>query len=102
MSFHVPQDCGLDPAVGKIHAAVIIGMAVLGIAVTVLDLCERKLHRLGISVRREKIDDRPAGISKLQKLGDLVESLAGSVIPRMSHIVVHPAVLLALREKKMG
>ncbi len=90
VGLHVTQHSRLDPAVGEIHALLVVRMPILGIAVAVLHLGERKLHCLRIAVLGKIVDHRAARISKFQKLGDFVESLAGSVIPGMSYIVVGP------------
>src|ERR1019366_4705996 len=81
----VAQDGGLDSAVGKVHPRLVIGMAILRIAVVVLDLGEGKLYRLRIAVPGQEIDGRPSRISQFQQLGNLVESLAGGVIARVSY-----------------
>ena len=50
MRLHVSQHSRLNAAVRKINAAVFFGMAILRIAVAVLDLRERELYGLRIPV----------------------------------------------------
>jgi hypothetical protein len=102
VGFEIAQDGGLDAAVGEVHAVAVVAIAVLGIAVTVLDLAERKLHGLRIAVLREEVDDRATGVAECEQLGYLIEGLAGSVVAGVSHIVVRPGIAVAFGEIEVG
>ena len=71
-------------------------MAILRVAIAVLDLREGKFHRLRIAMRREEVDDRAAGIAESQQLGDFVEGFAGGVVAGVADVVVRPAAGFAM------
>src|SRR5579862_6944877 len=58
-----------------------------------LDLRRREMHRLGIAVRGEPIDDGASGISEPEKLSDFVEGLAGGVVASVADIFVSPRII---------
>src|SRR5579872_6793328 len=97
MSFDIAQNCRLDTAVREIEPWASVSWAKISlIAIAVLELRSRKLHRVRIPVGGKFIDDRSAGVSQRQQLCDFVESLAGGVIARVADVPVRPAIIFPL------
>src|SRR5579863_303288 len=71
-------------------------------AVAMLDLSGRELNCFGIAMRREAIDDWASGISKTEKLGNFIESLASRVVAGVADVFVGPGIFMLRREIQMG
>src|SRR5215469_3761730 len=124
VSFNVAQYGGLDPAIRKIKPAtgwwsgeglgrlpshfrgpmlagsfgpdVFFGLP----AIRMLDLRWREFHCARISMLRQPVDYRPAGIAQSEQLRNLVKSLSGRVVARVPDILVRPAFGALLRQIK--
>ena len=101
VNFDVAQDRGLDPAVGKIKARSCGTVALVAIPpVPMLELCGRKLHRRGIAVSGQPVDNGPARISQPQQLRNFVEGFAGSVVAGVADVLVRPVLVPLARPGK--
>src|SRR5262249_16735508 len=70
-------------------------------AVRMLDLGRGELNRLGISICGELVNDRTAGISQTEQLGDFVESFSRSIVAGVSYVPIKPALALLLCQIEM-
>src|SRR5437870_13758540 len=99
MCLDVAKHGGLDAAEGKINA---LGARGTFAAVGMLDLRGRKLHRVGVAVWRELVDDGSAGVAVAEQLGDLVVCLAGGIVTRFADVFVVPTGCVLFAQIKMG
>src|SRR5215471_4992809 len=93
--FYVAEHRRFDSAVGEIETRTVIvridGPAVISAAaVAMFDLCRGKLYGVRIPVGRKAVDDRSAGISETEQLGNFVECLTSGVVACVADVFVGP------------
>src|SRR5262249_17950071 len=95
----VAQNSSFDSAEGK----VVRRLLVLWYAtIAMLDLPRAKTYGMGIARPGQRVNDRPAGISKSKQLRHLVISFTSSIVAGAPDVLVAPAALPLFGQKQMS
>ena len=95
VGFDVAEDSGFDAAEGEVEVRAFGGCGGLfvgdaGARGAMFDLAEGERDGARVSMGRECVDPRAAGVAEAEELGDLVVGFAGGVVDGSAYVAVGP------------